>query len=78
MNKLRQLGNFWILRVTTIVLACFSDAVAQTSYKVIDLGVVNDKDNFSCAMDHNNFGWTWQRCAAGRMRATSTPFWQPL
>jgi hypothetical protein len=35
-----------------------SDAVAQTSYKVIDLGVVNDKDNLSCAMDLNNVGWT--------------------
>jgi probable HAF family extracellular repeat protein len=41
-----------------IVLGCFSDAVAQTSYKVIDLGVLNDKDNLSCAMDLNNFGWT--------------------
>src|SRR5260370_7448370 len=40
------------------VLGCFSDAGAQTSYKVVDLGVVNDKDNFSCAMDLNNFGWT--------------------
>ena len=56
---LRQLGSFWILRVTTIVLACSSTAVAQESYKVIDLGVVNDKGfNFSCAMDLNNRGWT--------------------
>jgi len=44
--------------VAMIVLGCCSDAVAQTSYKVVDLGVVNDKDNFSCAMDLNNFGWT--------------------
>jgi probable HAF family extracellular repeat protein len=60
MNMLRQLGNFWILRVTTIVLACSSSAVAQQSYKVVDLGVVNDdgKFNFSCAMDVNNRGWT--------------------
>jgi len=56
---LNQLGNFWILRATTIVLACSSTAVAQESYKVIDLGVVNDKGfNFSCAMDLNNRGWT--------------------
>ena len=44
--------------VAMVVLGCFSDAVAQTSYKVIDLGVLNDKDNLSCAMDLNNFGWT--------------------
>ncbi len=58
MNTLRRLRNFWMPWVAMIVLGCFSDAVAQTSYKVIDLGVVNDKDNFSCAMDLNNFGWT--------------------
>ena len=58
MNTLRRLRNFWIPWVAMIVVGCFSDAVAQTSYKVVDLGVVNDKDNFSCAMDLNNFGWT--------------------
>src|SRR5258706_12621431 len=58
MNTLRRLRNFWMPWVAMIVLGCFSDAVAQTSYKVVDLGVVNDKDNFSCAMDLNNFGWT--------------------
>jgi len=58
MNTLRRLRNFWMPWVAMIVLGCFSDAVAQTSYKVVDLGVVNDKDNFSCAMDVNNFGWT--------------------
>jgi len=36
MSTLRQSGNFWILWVATIVLACFSDAVAQTSYTVTD------------------------------------------
>jgi uncharacterized membrane protein len=41
-----------------IILGCFSDAVAQTSYKVIDLGVLNSNDNLSCAMDLNNYGWT--------------------
>ena len=39
MSTLRQLRNFWILWVTTMVLACFSNAVAQASYKVQDLGV---------------------------------------
>jgi hypothetical protein len=36
MNTLRQLRNFWLPCVTTIVLACASNAVAQTSYKVTD------------------------------------------
>jgi probable HAF family extracellular repeat protein len=58
MSALRRLRNFWIPWVAMIVLGCFSDAVAQTSYKVIDLGVLNSKDNLSCAMDLNNFGWT--------------------
>ena len=38
-------------------MACFSDAVAQTSYKVTDLGTNNSKDNFSMAMGLNNQGW---------------------
>jgi len=58
MSALRRLRNFWIPWVAMIVLGCFSNAVAQTSYKVIDLGVLNNKDNLSCAMDLNNFGWT--------------------
>jgi probable HAF family extracellular repeat protein len=41
-----------------IVLGCFSDAVAQTSYKITDLGISNSKDNFSMAMGLNNQGWT--------------------
>jgi probable HAF family extracellular repeat protein len=57
MSTLRQLRNFWILWVTTIVLACFSNAVAQASYKVTDLGTNNSKDNFSMAMGLNNQGW---------------------
>jgi probable HAF family extracellular repeat protein len=57
MTTLRQLRNFWIPWVTTIVLACFNDAVAQTSYKVTDLGVLNNW-NLSCAMALNNHGWT--------------------
>ena len=54
---LRQLRNFWIPWVTTIVLACFSDAVAQAGYKVTDLGS-EGKDNLGCAMSLNNEGWT--------------------
>ena len=33
------------------------DAVAQTRYEIIDLGVNNSKDNFSMAMGLNNQGW---------------------
>jgi hypothetical protein len=39
MSALRRLRNFWIPWVTTIVLACLSDAVTQTSYKVTDLAL---------------------------------------
>ena len=49
--------NFWIPSVTTIVLACFSDAFAQTSYKIADLGINNSTDNFSMVMGLNNQGW---------------------
>jgi probable HAF family extracellular repeat protein len=56
MNMLGQLGNFWILRVTTIVLACCISAIAQESYKVIDLGALGN-DNLACAMSINNEGW---------------------
>jgi|SRR5580704_12026761 probable HAF family extracellular repeat protein len=57
MGTLRQLRNFWILWITTIVLACFSNAVAQVSYKVTDLGVLPNR-NLGCAMGLNNRGWT--------------------
>jgi probable HAF family extracellular repeat protein len=57
MSTLRQLRTFWIPSVMTIVLACFSDAVAQTSYKVTDLGAEGN-DNLACAMSVNNEGWT--------------------
>jgi probable HAF family extracellular repeat protein len=57
MSTLRRLRNFWIPWVTTIVLACFSNAVAQASYKVTDLGTNNSNDNFSMAMGLNNHGW---------------------
>jgi probable HAF family extracellular repeat protein len=57
MSALRRLRNFWIPWVTTIVLACFSNAVAQVSYKVTDLGVLHNW-NQGCAMGVNNHGWT--------------------
>jgi probable HAF family extracellular repeat protein len=40
-----------------MVLACFSNAVAQASYKVQDLGVQHP-DNLGMAMGLNNQGWT--------------------
>ena len=57
MNTLRHLRNFWIPAVMTMVLACFSNAVAQASYKVQDLGVQNP-DNLGMAMGLNNYGGT--------------------
>src|SRR5215831_407199 len=57
MSTLRQLRNFWIPWVTTIVLACFSDTVAQVSYTVTDLGSIHN-GNLRCAMAVNNQGWT--------------------
>jgi probable HAF family extracellular repeat protein len=38
-------------------MACFSNAVAQGSYKVTDLGVLHNW-NLGCAMALNNHGWT--------------------
>lgn len=55
MNVLRQLRNFWIPLVTMIVLACFSNAVAQTRYEVKDLGAENG-DNLGMTMGLNNHG----------------------
>jgi len=57
METLRRFRNFWIPGVATLVLGCFSSAVAQTSYKIKDLGINNSKDNFSMAMGLNNQGW---------------------
>jgi probable HAF family extracellular repeat protein len=57
MNTLRQLRNFWIPWVTTIVLACFNNAGAQARYKVTDLGAEGNV-NLGCAMSLNNEGWT--------------------
>src|SRR5260370_41375633 len=57
MRMIKQLRSFWILWVATIVLACSSDAVAQTSYKVTDLGR-EEGENAACAMSVNDEGWT--------------------
>src|SRR6202162_3972059 len=57
MSALRRLRNFWIPWVAMIVLGCFSEAVAQTSYKVTDLGSEGN-DILGCAMSLNNEGWT--------------------
>jgi probable HAF family extracellular repeat protein len=57
MSTLRRLRNFWILWVTTFVLACCGNAVAQASYQVTDLGSEGN-DNLGCAMSVNDEGWT--------------------
>jgi len=57
MSTLRRLRSFWTPWVATILLACFSDAVAQVSYKITDLGTNHSGDNFSMAMGLNNHGW---------------------
>ncbi|MGA7313089.1 MAG: hypothetical protein WBX22_03880 [Silvibacterium sp.] len=57
MNTLRQLRNFWIPWVTTIVLACSNDAGAQARYIVTDLGR-EEGQNAACAMSVNEEGWT--------------------
>ena len=53
----RQWRNFWVPWISTIVLACLGNAVAQASYKVQDLGVQHP-DNLGMAMGLNNYGWT--------------------
>ena len=57
MTTLRLFRNFWMLGVATMVLVCFSNAVAQSKYKVQDLGVQHP-DNLGMAMGLNNHGWT--------------------
>jgi probable HAF family extracellular repeat protein len=57
MSTLRQFRNFWLPWVTTIALACLSNAFAQTSYKITDLGVNKSTDNFDMVMGLNNEGW---------------------
>jgi probable HAF family extracellular repeat protein len=57
MSAVRHLRNSSILWVTTVVLACFSNAVAQARYTVQDLGV-QQPDNLGMAMGLNNSGGT--------------------
>jgi probable HAF family extracellular repeat protein len=57
MSALKRLRNFWIPSITTMVLACFSNAAAQARYTVQDLGVQHP-DNLGMAMGLNNYGWT--------------------
>jgi probable HAF family extracellular repeat protein len=57
MKTLKQLRKLWLPGAATILLGCFSNASAQTSYKITDLGFNNSKDNFSMAMGLNNQGW---------------------
>ena len=56
MSTLRLRGS-WILQVTTIVLVCFVNAFSQVSYKITDLGVNKNSDNFNMVMGLNNLGW---------------------
>src|SRR5215469_3977868 len=57
MSAVRPLRNFCIPWVTTIVLACFSNAGAQASYEVTDLGTLHN-GYFGCSMGLNNRGST--------------------
>src|ERR1700691_4068773 len=70
---LRRLPNFWILWVTTMVLACFSNAVAQARYKVQDLGVQHP-DNLGMPMGLNNYGWMLNMEQLLNHNVTSTAF----
>ena len=56
MSTLRLRGS-WILRITTIVLVCFGNALSQVSYRITDLGVNKNSDNFNMVMGLNNLGW---------------------
>ncbi|HEV3040187.1 MAG TPA: hypothetical protein VHA33_20655, partial [Candidatus Angelobacter sp.] len=71
----RQLRSFWILCVTTMVLACLSDAGAQVSYQVTDLGTLNN-GNLGCAMAVNNQGWT--EIMDGVLNPVSNSLFAPL
>ena len=57
MRMIKQLRSFWIPCVSTIVLACSSNAFAQQSYKITDMGLNHSTDNFSMVMGLNNEGW---------------------
>jgi probable HAF family extracellular repeat protein len=57
MIALTRLRNSWILWITTMVLACFGNAGAQTHYQVTDLGTPPN-DTYSMVMSVNSEGWT--------------------
>jgi probable HAF family extracellular repeat protein len=57
MSIFRQFRNFWLPCVTTTILACSSNAIAQTHYRVTDLGREQGQDA-ACAMSVNDEGWT--------------------
>ena len=57
MSVPRWLRNVSIPWVATMVLGGFSVAVAQTSYRVTDLGTLKD-GFFGCTMGLNDHGWT--------------------
>ena len=69
---MRKLGNFRILQVTLLVLACLSNAVAQRSYKITDLGVNKNTDNFNMVMGLNNLGWAENMDGVLTLPVTST------
>ena len=75
MNTLRQLRNFWIPWVITIVLFGYSHTVAQVSYQVTDLGTLNN-GNLGCAMAVNNQGWT--EIMDGVLNPVSNSLFAPL
>ena len=57
---MRTIKKWWMrskLTLAAVVMACFSPAVAQTSYQVTDLGALNN-GVFGCAMGLNDQGWT--------------------
>ncbi len=57
MSAARRSQNYWVLWVTTMVLACLGNAVAQSHYQVVDLGTPKN-DAYSMVMAVNNEGWT--------------------
>ena len=69
---IKQLRNFWILCVTTIVLACPAMRSLNRSYKITDMGVNNSTDNFSMVMGLNNEGWAENMDGVVNLPITST------
>jgi probable HAF family extracellular repeat protein len=71
MNTFRRLSALWfcIPAIATLVAGCLNDESSSSStvggdkttvrpgYEIIDLGVNNNKDNFSMAMGLNQYGW---------------------